>query len=50
VDKFGEVTAHKPGTANISVYSWDDAQPLSTNLETTFQRSGLKDVLNVVVR
>lgn len=50
VDKFGKLTAHSPGTVTITIYSWDDAQPLATNLATTFQRGGLKGVLPVVVR
>ncbi len=29
VNKFGDVTAHKKGAVTISVYSWDDAQPLA---------------------
>ncbi|MDU0355137.1 Ig-like domain-containing protein [Paraglaciecola aquimarina] len=41
INKFGEVKALKPGTATISVYSWDDAYPLAANREQTFYRNGL---------
>jgi arylsulfatase A-like enzyme len=50
VDKFGGLRALGPGKATISLYSWEDARPLATNLATTFRRDGLSDSLIVAVR
>ena len=50
VDKFGTVRAHGAGQATISLYSWEDARPLSTNAAVTFRRTGIRDSLVVTVR
>jgi arylsulfatase A-like enzyme len=50
VDKFGTVRGLRPGTATISLYSWEDARPLATNLATTFRRDGMSDSLLITVR
>jgi hypothetical protein len=49
IDKFGEVTAHSQGEAWIRVFSWDDANPTSTNLDSTYFRSGVQDVITITV-
>ena len=50
VDKFGRVRTVGPGRAKISVYSWEDARPAATNLDTTFRRGGIQDAIEVEVR
>jgi len=45
VDKFGIATAHKQGRASVSVYSWDDAEPLSANRDPTYFKTGVTDTL-----
>lgn len=50
IDKFGEVTAHKPGEATIRVFSWDDAYPTSNNNDSTYYRSGIQDAMRISVR
>ncbi|TXF87919.1 sulfatase-like hydrolase/transferase [Neolewinella aurantiaca] len=50
VDKFGMVRGVKKGRAVVSLYSWEDAKPLATNLPVTFRRDGLSDSLVVTVR
>ena len=49
INKFGEVTAHAPGSATITVYSWDDARPLAANEPETFIRKGIRDSIVVIV-
>jgi len=49
VNKFGEVTAHTPGTATIAVYSWSDANPLANGHDPEFLRDGVKDHLQITV-
>lgn len=49
VDKFGTVRALKPGAATISLYSWEDARPLSTNMPITFLQEGISDSVKVWV-
>ncbi len=49
VDKFGTVSGHQPGKTTISLYSWEDARPLSTNLPTTFRSDGISDAIEVTV-
>jgi arylsulfatase A-like enzyme len=41
INKFGELSAHRAGKVQISIFSWDDAQPLSANKAQTFVRNGL---------
>jgi hypothetical protein len=41
VNKFGEVTAHSKGEAIISIYSWDDAEPLSENKARAYSKVGV---------
>lgn len=50
VNKFGEVTALAKGTATIRIFSWDDARPLSKNLEETYLKTGINDELTFVVK
>lgn len=49
VDKFGELTTHAQGTARISVYSWEDATPVASNLLETYSRNDIQDSIEVVV-
>ncbi|MGC6456429.1 MAG: sulfatase-like hydrolase/transferase [Coraliomargaritaceae bacterium] len=49
VDKFGEVRALQEGLVTISVYSWDDANPSSSNREETYLRSGIQDTVRIQV-
>lgn len=41
IDKFGAVTAYKPGKFKITAYSWDDAYPISANAQKTFLKNGV---------
>jgi hypothetical protein len=50
IDKFGMITAHKPGEVKVSVYSWDDAHPVANNAPETFSRKGISDSIAVFVR
>ena len=50
VDKFGEVTAHKPGEVTISVYSWDDANPLAANTKDAYSRNGISSRIELECR
>ncbi len=49
IDKFGVLKAHAPGTAKITIYSWDDAYPVAANVPQTFSRKGIQDSINVKV-
>ncbi|WP_163937816.1 sulfatase-like hydrolase/transferase [Paraferrimonas sp. SM1919] len=49
VNKLGQVTAHQPGQTDITIYSWDDAYPLSANLKKTFDTSGVSANITVKV-
>ncbi|AWB67537.1 sulfatase [Saccharobesus litoralis] len=49
VDKFGRVTAHKAGSTEITIYSWDDAYPLAANRKKTFYKNGVKAVKRLYV-
>jgi len=50
VDKFGVVTAHAPGTAEIVVYSWDDADPVAAGPKRpAYGRDGISDRVSVTV-
>lgn len=49
IDKFGVVTAHKKGKAKITVYSWDDARPLSKNLKESYLKTGVQDTVDIQV-
>lgn len=49
VDKFGVVTARSPGTARISVYSWDDAMPTAAGKGKSHLRGGISDAIEIIV-
>lgn len=49
IDKFGVVTALTPGTARISVYSWEDAAPLAANLAEPYARTGIRDSVDLTI-
>ena len=49
IDKFGLLTAHKPGRAKVSVYSWDDAHPVANNSPETFSRKGISASISINV-
>ena len=49
VDKFGIATALEQGQATVSVYSWDDAEPLSANRDPTYFKTGITDNLVVTI-
>lgn len=49
INKFGELKAHTPGKVTISVFSWDDAEPLSANKPETFRTSGISDSVSIEV-
>ena len=49
VDKFGVVSALQPGTTTISLYSWDDARPVSSGSSSTLSVSGIKDQITLEV-
>ncbi|MEM9418660.1 MAG: sulfatase-like hydrolase/transferase [Planctomycetota bacterium] len=50
IDKFGTVTGHEVGKATITVYSWDDANPVANPNMTEFLRDGVKDTVQIEVR
>ncbi len=50
VDKFGVLKAHAPGTVTVSVYSWEDAYPLATNVPNTYSRDGIQDSVEIAVK
>ncbi|WAJ72095.1 sulfatase-like hydrolase/transferase [Catenovulum adriaticum] len=50
VNKFGEVTGHKAGKVEISVYSWDDAEPIASNRNPTFYTDGITAVKKLTVK
>ncbi|BDD02327.1 sulfatase-like hydrolase/transferase [Persicobacter psychrovividus] len=47
INKFGEIEAKQAGTVTIRLYSWDDAFPLSTNLEVTYLKNGIQDEVEI---
>lgn len=49
VNKFGELTAHKPGRVRVTVYSWDDARPLANGQSPEYSRDGVSASLEIVV-
>lgn len=50
IDKFGEVTAHKPGTVDITVYSWDDADVMAAGpRKAAYRTDGIRDVVKIRV-
>lgn len=49
IDKFGLVTAHAPGTAEIRIYSWDDAWPRADNTAPAFRIDGISASMTVTV-
>ena len=49
IDKFGMLTAHKPGVVKIKLYSWDDAYPLSANTSVEFKTEGIQDAIEITV-
>lgn len=49
IDKFGVAKAHKQGTAEVTIYSWDDAQPLTNNGVPTYRRDGVQAKQKITV-
>ncbi len=49
VDKFGCVRGMAPGRASLSVYSWEDAQPLADSVSGPFSRAGIQDQMEIRV-
>lgn len=49
VDKFGVLTARKPGEAIITAYSWDDAYPVSANASRAYSVDGIHSSVSVGV-
>lgn len=50
IDKFGAAKAIKPGTATITLFSWDDAEPLANNGSVSYIKGGLKAIQKVQVQ
>ncbi len=50
VNKFGEIKAVNVGEATISVFSWDDALPLSANKKETYLRTGIQSSYKLTVK
>ncbi|MEM1083580.1 MAG: sulfatase-like hydrolase/transferase [Verrucomicrobiota bacterium] len=42
IDKFGEITALKPGEVEIRVFSWQDARPLANGKKPEFKTDGIQ--------
>lgn len=49
INKFGEIFAHKSGIATVSLYSWSDAFPVSSNREPDFYRDGINSEITIEV-
>ncbi|MFD2256302.1 sulfatase-like hydrolase/transferase [Luteolibacter algae] len=49
VDKFGVVTGKSPGSARVTMFSWDDASPRSDGKGLSYRREGLSDSVLVEV-
>jgi hypothetical protein len=49
IDKFGVLIAHKAGDVTVHVYSWDDADPTSSNREPTYFKTGITDSIAIKV-
>lgn len=50
VDKFGIVQALKPGTATITLNSWDDTRPIAAGKESVLRKTGISDQITVTIR
>jgi len=50
INKFGELTAHRKGEVSITMFSWDDAYPVSANWDETYKRNGVSDVVEITIR
>jgi hypothetical protein len=50
IDKFGVLRAQQVGDVTISVYSWDDAYPVSSGVSPAFSETGVRDALRVSIR
>ena len=50
IDKFGVVTFHSAGKANISIFSWDDATPRSNPNVEEFSREGVTDSIELSIK
>ncbi|TWT80249.1 Arylsulfatase precursor [Planctomycetes bacterium CA13] len=50
VNKFGQLTAHAPGLATVTIYSWDDANPASAGQPETYVRDGIQNSISVEVQ
>jgi arylsulfatase A-like enzyme len=50
VNKLGEITGHKKGEATITIYSWDDALPLSANTAEVYNKTGISTSKHFVVK
>ena len=50
VDKFGVATALKTGEATLSIYSWEDARPLSAGGNSTLDTSGINKQITLQVQ
>lgn len=50
INKFGELVAHKKGKTTISVYSWDDAFPVSANEPETYRKGGIKHEIQATIK
>lgn len=50
IDKFGVVTCHSAGKANISIFSWDDAAPRSNPNVKEFSREGVTDSIELSIK
>ncbi|MCF2949478.1 sulfatase-like hydrolase/transferase [Paraglaciecola aquimarina] len=49
INKFGELSAHKKGTAQIKVYAWADARPLADKKSAEFLTTGISDTRTFTV-
>ncbi|WP_068375644.1 sulfatase-like hydrolase/transferase [Paraglaciecola hydrolytica] len=50
VNKFGEISALRPGKASIHLYSWDDARPLADAHSASFLKTGVQDKIDIWVK
>jgi len=49
INKFGELKGLNSGEVIISVYSWDDAFPVSANREETYFKNGIKSEIHIKI-
>ena len=50
INKFGVLQAHRVGDVTISIFSWHDAYPVSSNVLPAFSKTGISDSIKISIR